>query len=485
MEDVIAVPEDEAQAPTRAPRKGHPLLAWIAIIGLVAGLFFLQTFRSEKRAVSENGQADQVMLQLQARNIVGLAQFANKSDFEVQVLTLNTGPIPRRLRAIVLIGELSGPSKAKELLKDLDSQLHKQGIDPSAKDKSLEEILKSLYADYAQGRYDAPSLQTSDREALHRELGWFGDLALAPEQGPDEEARARVLLPAMLTSVAILGLVVLGLMAAVAGLFGLIFLIIYFYSGYVRGGLQCGLTYGALYAETFAIWLVVFPLLSLAASLVPANKSQLLMQGLGMLLSLSVLGWPVLRGVPWRQVRQDIGLTFGRWPLLEPLFGAGGYAMTLPLLGIGVIIVLGILLAQGSRLGAHPENSFAPIDQPSHPIVGVFASGNWWAWLQVAVLATIIAPIVEETMFRGVLYRHLREMSCRLGFTLSVLTSGFVVSFIFAVIHPQGLIAVPALMALAFGFAIIREWRGALVPCMVAHGINNGILTLVLILAAS
>jgi membrane protease YdiL (CAAX protease family) len=76
-------------------------------------------------------------------------------------------------------------------------------------------------------------------------------------------------------------------------------------------------------------------------------------------------------------------------------------------------------------------------------------------------------------------------MSCRLGFTLSVLTSGFVVSFIFAVIHPQGLIAVPALMALAFGFAIIREWRGALVPCMVAHGINNGILTLVLILAAS
>ncbi len=309
-------------------------------------------------------------------------------------------------------------------------------------------------------------------------------MALAPEGG-DEEARAKILQPAIVTASGLLALVALAGLAALGGLFGLIFLTIFFYSGQVRGGLRCGLPYGGLYAETFAIWLALYPLLSLATSFIPAGKSQLLVQGSAMLASLSVLVWPVLRGVPWRQVRQDIGLTRGRWPGLEPLIGVGGYAMTLPLLGVAIIIMAAILAARGGPLGAHPENNFGPIDQPSHPIVNVFASGHWWMWVQAAVLAAVLAPVVEETMFRGVLYRHLRELSNRLGFTVSVLLSGLAVSFVFAVIHPQGLIALPGLMALALGFALLREWRGALIPCMVAHGINNGLLTLVFILAAS
>jgi membrane protease YdiL (CAAX protease family) len=58
-----------------------------------------------------------------------------------------------------------------------------------------------------------------------------------------------------------------------------------------------------------------------------------------------------------------------------------------------------------------------------------------------------------------------------------------VTSFIFAVIHPQGIFAVPLLMALAFGFSLIREWRETLLPCMVAHGLHNGLATLTMILA--
>jgi membrane protease YdiL (CAAX protease family) len=423
-------------------------------------------------------------MQLQGRHLVGMTQFTDRSAFESQILTLNTGPVSRRLRAIILAGEISGPARAEELLKDLDSQLAEREIEISAKDKSLKETLKRLYADYSQERFDAPSLQPDEREALHRDLGWFGDLALGPEGG-DKEARAKVLQPAILTTVGLLALVALGLMAAVGGLFGLVFLIVFFYTGRVRAGLRTGLTYGGLYAETFAIWLALYPLLSLVTSFIPAGKSQLLVQGSAMLASLSVLVWPMLRGVPWRQVRQDIGLTRGRWPILEPLFGIGGYAMTLPLLGVAVIIMAAILAARGGPLGAHPENNFGPIDQPSHPIVNIFATGDWWVWVQAAILAAVLAPVVEETMFRGVLYRHLRELSNRLGFTVSVLLSGLAVSFVFAVIHPQGLIALPGLMALALGFALLREWRGALIPCMVAHGINNGLLTLVFILAAS
>ncbi len=79
-------------------------------------------------------------------------------------------------------------------------------------------------------------------------------------------------------------------------------------------------------------------------------------------------------------------------------------------------------------------------------------------------------------MFRGVLYRHMRESTCRWPLLLSFATSALVVSFVFAVIHPQGLVAVPALMSLAIGFTIMREWRGSLISCMIAHGLNNALV---------
>jgi hypothetical protein len=31
-------------------------------------------------------------------------------------------------------------------------------------------------------------------------------------------------------------------------------------------------------------------------------------------------------------------------------------------------------------------------------------------------------------------------------------------------------------MALAYAFIIMREWRGTLIPCMLIHGISNGIV---------
>ena len=159
--------------------------------------------------------------------------------------------------------------------------------------------------------------------------------------------------------------------------------------------------------------------------------------------------------------------------------------MTLPLLGITVIITAAMMAARGGALGAHPENNFGPIDQPSHPIIDYLARGNWWTWVQVMIVACILAPIVEETMFRGVLYRNLREMTNRWAFTLSFLSSALLASFIFAVIHPQGLIFVPLLMALAFGFSILREWRGSLIAPMVGHAIQNGLVTTLVFLSAS
>ena len=84
-------------------------------------------------------------------------------------------------------------------------------------------------------------------------------------------------------------------------------------------------------------------------------------------------------------------------------------------------------------------------------------------------------------MFRGVLYRQLRSSSNLLGVPLSIILSVLLTSFIFAAIHPQGWIAIPALMGIAIGMNLMREWRGTLLPSMIVHGISNGIVISMLI----
>jgi membrane protease YdiL (CAAX protease family) len=236
--------------------------------------------------------------------------------------------------------------------------------------------------------------------------------------------------------------------------------------------------HGGVYAETFAVWLILFFVLQLIMHMLSEEGISVFPSAAAMLLSLLALAWPCLRGIPWHQVCEDIGWTRGRNPALESAVGVCGYAMSLSPAAIGLIIYV-ILVRLTSPVEADPTKS--PTG-PSHPVVHPLLDQDSWQRIQIFILASVIAPIVEETIFRGVLYRHLREASRGLGFVLSVVVSGLVVSFVFAVIHPQGLIAVPPLMGLAFGFALVREWRGSLIPSMVAHGLNNAIVLMFIVL---
>ncbi|HVW36925.1 MAG TPA: CPBP family intramembrane glutamic endopeptidase, partial [Pirellulales bacterium] len=236
---------------------------------------------------------------------------------------------------------------------------------------------------------------------------------------------------------------------------------------------------GGIYAETFAAWMALYIALSYAAAWLPIERHRLLLAATVMLSSLSALAWPVLRGVAWRQVRDDIGLRSGRRPLVELLLGLVAYLAAMPLVIAGLILIVAIMALE--RQGAGGAGLELGREMPSHPIVGWLLDSDWWQKLQVVFLASVMAPLMEETMFRGVLHRHLRDATSRFGFAASVLTSGLAVSFLFAVIHPQGLLATPVLMALALAFTLAREWRGTLLPAMLAHGANNLLATWVLI----
>src|SRR6266851_3881395 len=401
MDEVIPVFEGDVLPQPRARRKGHPLVAWGFILVMVGAITWLQSFRSEERAVKTEERAGLRIMQMNGRIIVGFAQLFPSPSGHHEIKTLNTGTIPHRLQAIILEGELNGPKKAQELLHDLDQKIDLNAVQLSEQDRRLKQILSKVYADYVRENYDAPSLSVSDRDYLREKLGWFGELALAPAQG-SQETRERVLAPARRTALVMLVAGVLGLMAAAAGFFGMIFLVIFYYMGHWRRGLETGISHGGLYAETFAVWMALFLGLEFVVGIFAGEKYRFALLGLAMLSSLMALAWPVFRGVPWRQVREDIGWTSGRWPILEPLFGPAGYAMTLPMLGIGILMMTFFMGLKSALSPINSDDYFGPVEQPSHPVMEDLLTGNWLRIVQVIVIAAIVAPIVEETMFRGV-----------------------------------------------------------------------------------
>ena len=85
------------------------------------------------------------------------------------------------------------------------------------------------------------------------------------------------------------------------------------------------------------------------------------------------------------------------------------------------------------------------------------------------MLAAVAVPLIEETMFRGLLYRGLRQW-------MPMLVSGLLMGTAFALVHPQMFAVLPILAALGLGFGLLREWRDSLIAPMVAHGLHNGIL---------
>jgi membrane protease YdiL (CAAX protease family) len=477
-------PPPLAAAPPR--QRGLAWLAWVVILLVVGfevfGARIIQRLRPSPERAASRDRVDLLLSELQVRYIVGAAALTGGSEaMFAQAKSLNTGPIDQRLPFIVLAGDLKGPDEALDQIAKLKTDLSAQGLHPDEGQQALLDALAREYQDRKDGTH---TLTDDDRELLERQLGWTGKLALTPPDA-DEAARQQVMAPAKRFVTTVLLAFGVGALVGLAGLTFLIVWAVFFVLGKTNRGLAPPSRHGGIYAEGFAVYMVVFLGLSIANSLLHVPGPILMISAAAMLLSLGAgVGWPVLRGIPWGVVRRELGLTLGRRPWLEPLIGVGGYAMILPIFAVGVLV--SSILTQAERrwqLGDQPEKHFAPVDQPSHPIVEWLQNPDWSKLGQVFLVASVLAPLVEETMFRGALYRHLRDATARLGRVGSFLVSALVVSFIFAVIHPQGVLALPALMSLALGLTILREWRGSLLPSMIVHGIHNGLTTFVLVQA--
>jgi membrane protease YdiL (CAAX protease family) len=480
-----STPEPSGLRSTRLDRP-FCVLAWVGIL-LITGLAILgQSIRVEEATEGESPDLTLTLrlAEIQAKYFVGTGSLAAKTGDapDEQLLdaakTLDAGPVAQRLRALALVSDLGGPGAGLRSAEELRRLIERHQVQLSPEDvRTFEAIEATLLKRQAEGPATEPDVETAD--LLRRQLGWFGDLLLTPAQG-DSAAREALVRPTQLLVVGVVVLIVGVVALGIAGAIGAVLLLIFGITGHWRAHLTTGRPRGTVYAETFAVWFLLFLVLSIVASLLPRELAPIA-GGLAMLASLSALAWPIARGIPFAEMRRDVGLHRGRGFIIEAASGIAAYAMALPLVAVGLTIMFGLMALAGVSM-AGGAGEFDVSATPTHPLLE-WMGGSMANKLLALVLAAAIAPLVEEVVFRGVLYRHLREGTRRLGAVLSAAASMLLVGLIFAAIHPQGVFAIPVLTALACGFAFAREWRDSLIGPMVAHSINNGAVVCLLMLA--
>jgi len=179
-----------------------------------------------------------------------------------------------------------------------------------------------------------------------------------------------------------------------------------------------------------------------------------------LVIALLLLAWMRMR-------RLEPGEMFGirQLPLGRAvLFGASSLALV-----YAAMLVVRYLVQELLFHGSWPD------DSSQEPIEAFQASGGTFFKLILGVAAVVIAPVAEETIFRGFLYGVTKRFSDR--WFAAIFTS-----LVFACVHRHIGSTVP-LFTLAMGFSIAYEVTGCLVVPIAMHSLFN-LLNLALLMFA-
>ncbi len=464
-------------------------ISWFVILGIVLFLFISVLYSQlappdETQGISG---AELMNVNLVGRVLIGQSTIDpnSKENLLTQISQFNAGPVEQRYCYAIFVNELKSAGVALEKIKATDDAVKKYGYELSPDQTRLRNIVSQLLETYQSGEFDASVIPQADRDFLTSELGWCGKLALVPPGTPNQNERRAVMASATRALWLMVGVVCLGIGLLLTGLVSIVVILYLLAKGHIQSKMPSRSNRGSIYLETFAIWMFSFILLQLVSGwaadwITDPLINQLLMPA-AFFMSLVVLVWPVLRGIPFQDVREDIGWKMGN-PLKEAIAGVIAYTALLPVLVCAAVVAV-ILAALLSLMQQTSE--FGGGSSGGHPIQDDIASGDLTTWMIVFFTACIAAPIIEETMFRGVFYRHLKDSTQRWGLYTSIAFAALVNSLIFAAIHPQGIIGIPLLTTLAIGFSLTRQWRSSLVAPMVMHAMNNGLVTCTLFLLMS
>jgi membrane protease YdiL (CAAX protease family) len=124
-------------------------------------------------------------------------------------------------------------------------------------------------------------------------------------------------------------------------------------------------------------------------------------------------------------------------------------------------------------------SAFGKVDNDFERLI----EGSRVAVYLIAILATFTAPLVEEVVYRGVLYSAFQR---KFGFTIAIIF----VTVLFTAVHvPQysqnnvpDYASVITLLVLSLALTLVRARTGNLLPCVVLHTVFNGIQSVILVL---
>jgi hypothetical protein len=409
-----------------------------------------------------------------------LKQFTEQADeLLAPLVEKNPKSLPILVRYVILEHYMQRPiDKTLAQLANADA--------PDAKD--IAEDIGALYSKQPIDPHKVPKMEAELTKRLPR--GWYQDSAMETfYQRTNQQAKLKALTDdeqgknyTMLVKFA--GLFVLAALTALAGaiivLVTLIFLPRKLTTDEDKQLVAAPAAYGikAVYGS-FLAWLAAemttsYLLLNLTLSLhFHLADYGVLAAAIGILVTYSLANGPGLlfayliamkpNGVSFFEgfkFRTHVG-KLGPWRLIG--IGIMTWVAAVPLVVLSALIAFKGLGSEGSSNPVIPQ------------IMEAARSSNVLAILIFYFTVSVLAPICEESLFRGFLYSSLRR---RLNF----LPSALITALLFAGIHldPGGFVP---LFTLGLVFAFVVERTRSTLPTMIAHGLWNGItFTLVLLL---
>ncbi len=493
--------------PVRRPDPGSPTVAWIAgliaTVCLVAVVYLNQVSKPQtsiqKAASSLAQQRSAVDISdpytLSLKMVMKLSYLFDAKDKSSRDMLVGQSESPmtdpsRRpeaekvreaiARAEIVRGE-AGAKAADEMFRKLEAEYadrpdklaraleedEQQEIDDALKDM---QTLRRIYAG------ELVSVNDADRQRLRDRHGWFADVAMTFGKEDSDVQRIALLSGGLALMLGICFILLAGFVAVVGGLGCFVAMVILISSGKVRRRFVAPAPGGSFGWEILAVFLAAFLGFKAVASLVAVAVSK---DGtppewfatavlLGQWSIALVVFFPLLRGVPFGEFRRLVGWTAPRGVWREIAAGVFGYFAGLPLV-FGALLVSLALNVLMQKLSGHEAGP------PENPILELAGRGTTLVLLLLFTLAAIWAPIVEETVFRGGLFRALRA---RMGFVLAAIVSALVFGFMHG--YPVQLLG-PVIM-IGFVFALMREWRGSIVGPMVGHFLNNATILAIVFL---
>lgn len=226
---------------------------------------------------------------------------------------------------------------------------------------------------------------------------------------------------------------------------------------------------GRLPAADWPWWMAP---LALVAAVVLANIGALIVDIPALLLGVHISGSKLPGGIELADTFVQDAIFIGTAVLCAQLGGRAvrswqfGLRPTAPgrAAGLAVLTLLGFLLFSAAwAMALHVSSKEKLLEQ-------LGANESTSLLLLSAALTTVVAPICEEFLFRGFIFRALSNWK-------GAWPAAIITGLLFGAIHAGSAPAVDLLplAALGFGLCLLYRYTGSLYPCIAVHALNNSL----------